>query len=925
MIPGTIPHHGVPWHALPIGKVYEILRSGSGGLTRQEALHRLAQYGKNTLPSRKAPGLLQVIIHQFKSPLIYILLAAGVISILIGDARDAAFIFLVVCINAAIGTIQEWKAEQSAQKLQSLLRVTARVKRDGAWQNIPAEDLVIGDVVLLESGMKVPADMRLLHTANLSIDESLLTGESVAVQKTVGITEEKAPVSDRFNMAFAGSTVVSGRGCGIVTGTGTRTEVGLIAEAVSETESAKPPLLIRMEIFSRNVGALIVSASIVMAIAALSQGVPPVEVFFLAVALVVSAIPEGLPVAITVALSIAASRMARRNVIVRKLAAVESLGSCTTIATDKTGTLTVNQQTAQAVFIPPGTIVEVTGAGYDPGEGTFRIAGEEIPEQVAGAVRGLAKVAVICNEGTLYREDGTWVHSGDAMDVALLALGYKAGLVPDEVRNGIENVAHVPFESERMYAAVYYREGEDPAGPVKIAVKGAVEALLPYCRAMATPAGTVPFDPLLVGSYMETMMEKGFRILAVAEGALRSAPGPDPGLEKTAPELTLNGLVGFIDPLRPDVKDAVRVAHGAGIDVVMITGDHPRTAFAIARDLDIAKDFGEVLTGKDLAAMGDPMLPAYGEVIDRTRVFARVTPLQKMEIVDALVRRGHFVAVTGDGVNDAPALRRANIGVAMGSGTDVAKDTASMIVTDDNFSSIVAGVEEGRFAYDNIRKVTYLLISTGLSEVVLFILALLAGLPIPLLAVQLLWLNLVTNGIQGVALAFEAGEKDAMTRKPRPPGEGIFNGLMVRETLLSGLTIGLVAFLAFWWFNASGTEETVARNLLLLLMVLFENFHVFNCRSEYQSVFRVPIPNNYFLIGGVILMQGLHIISLHVPLMQEILGLVPVTLEQWLVCLCIAGSVVVVMELFKLFNRSDRDRRSRGKTISLSGREDNAC
>ncbi|MCQ8894669.1 MAG: HAD-IC family P-type ATPase [Methanolinea sp.] len=924
MIPENIPHHAVPWHAIPIEKVYETLRSGSGGLSREEALRRLSLYGKNTLPSGKAPGLVQVIIHQFKSPLIYILLAAGVISILIGDAKDAAFIFLVVCINAAIGTIQEWKAEQSAQKLQSLLEVTARVRRDGSWQNIPAKDLVIGDVVLLESGMKVPADVRLLHAAKLSIDESLLTGESVAVQKTVGITEENAPVSDRSNMAFAGSTVVSGRGCGIVTGTGTRTEVGQIAEAVSGTESAKPPLLIRMEVFSRNVGALIVSASIVMAIAALSQGVPPLEVFFLAVALVVSAIPEGLPVAITVALSIAASRMARRNVIVRKLAAVESLGSCTTIATDKTGTLTVNQQTAQAVFVPPGTVVKVTGAGYEPGEGTLLVAGESPPEPVARAVRALARVAIICNEGTLYREDETWVHSGDAMDIALLALGYKAGLVPDEVRNGIRPVAHVPFESERMYAAVYYREGDDPKGPVKIAVKGAVEAVLPYCRTMATPAGIGPLDPLSIESHCEAMMEKGFRILAVAEGSFTSPPGPDPSLEKTAPELCLNGLVGFIDPLRPDVKDAVRVAHGAGIDVVMVTGDHPRTALAIARELDIARDFGVVLTGKELAAMGDPTLPAYGEVIDRTRVFARVTPVQKMEIVDTLVQRGHFVAVTGDGVNDAPALRRANIGVAMGSGTDVAKDTAAMIVTDDNFSSIIAGVEEGRFAYDNIRKVTYLLISTGLSEVVLFILALLAGLPIPLLAVQLLWLNLVTNGIQGVALAFEAGEKDTMKRKPRPPREGIFNGLMVRETVLSGLTIGVVAFITFWWLNANGTEEAVARNLLLLLMVLFENFHVFNCRSEYYSVFRVPIRNNYFLIAGVILMQGLHIISLHVPLMQEILGLGPVTPEQWLVCLCIAGTVIVVMELFKIFNRQDGVIGNRGGAIAPSGKAENA-
>jgi len=343
----------------------------------------------------------------------------------------------------------------------------------------------------------------------------------------------------------------------------------------------------------------------------------------------------------------------------------------------------------------------------------------------------------------------------------------------------------------------------------------------------------------------------------------------------------------------------------------MITGDHPRTAFAIARELDITHDPVQVITGKELSGVGDSTSPVFGEMIDRVKVFARVTPIQKMEIIDALIKRGHFVAVTGDGVNDAPALRRANIGVAMGSGTDVAKETASMIVTDDNFSSIVAGIEEGRVAYDNIRKVTYLLISTGFSEVILFILALLARLPIPLFAVQLLWLNLVTNGIQGVALAFEAGEKDTMKRRPRPPEEGIFNSLMIKETLLSSMTIGVVAFSFFWWFIANGTDETTARNLLLLLMVLFENFHVFNCRSEFHSLFSVPLRNNRFLVLGVILMQGLHILSLHLPFMQDLLGLVPVSLDQWVLCFCMGSIVIVVMEIFKVLNRPKDGTASR--------------
>lgn len=895
----TDPPATVPWHALPIDETYERLSTGSRGLSSEEAARRQKQYGKNVLPAARPPGLAEIVLHQFKSPLIYILLVAGVISVLIGDVKDAGFIMLVVLINAVIGTAQEWKAEQSALQLQSLLKVMASLRRDDAWRSLPAEEAVIGDLVLLESGNRVPADIRLLHAANLTVDESLLTGESAAVQKTVGVLREKIPVSDRSNMAYAGSTVVTGRGCGVVTGTGTRTEVGMIARAVSGTESAKPPLLIRMEEFSRKVGILIIAASMVMAAVALSQGTPPVEVFFLAVALVVAAIPEGLPVAITVALSIAASRMARRNVIVRKLAAVESLGSCTTIATDKTGTLTVNQQTVRVLLIPEAEPIEVSGAGYTP-EGEILLAGTAaLPAPMTAAVRRLARAAVICNEGSLYREDSRWVHHGDAMDVAFLSLAYKAGLEPDRVRNSVLKVAEVPFESEQMYAAVYYRDEGD--AQVHLAVKGALEAVLPYCTTMTTAEGKVPIDADAVERRLVDLMENGYRVLAVAEGTVSSPPGDDPELEDARPDLSLLGLVGFIDPLRPDVREAVGVAHGAGIDVVMITGDHPRTALTIARELDIARSVDEVMTGRELEALGDPDLPSYAAAIDRIRVFARVSPVQKMEIVDLMVRRGHFVAVTGDGVNDAPALRRANIGVAMGSGTDVAKDTASMIVTDDTFSSIVAGVEEGRFAYDNIRKATYLLISTGLSEVALFILALLAGLPLPLLAVQLLWLNLVTNGIQGVALAFEAGEEGAMQRRPRDPEEGIFNALMLKETLLSGMTIGIVAFSTFWWLIGTGVEEATARNLLLLLMVLFENFHVFNCRSEYRSLFRVPLRNNTVLVAGVVLMQGLHILSLHVPIMQEILDLAPVSLEQWFTCLVVAGIVIVVMEIFKWF------------------------
>lgn len=893
-----------PWHSLENEEILRKLATSSRGLDPEEASIRLQEYGKNTLPARKPPGIVEIVLHQFKSPLIYILLIAGIISVLLDDLRDAGFIFLVVIINAVIGTIQEWKAEQSASQLQTILKIMSRVRRGGAEIKISAEEIVPGDVVLLESGSRIPADLRILRATNLTIDESLLTGESAAVQKVVGILKEDTPVSDRYNMAYAGSTVITGRGCGVVTATGSRTEVGMIARAVTETVSAKPPLLIRMEDFAQKIGILVIAASGVMSAVALSQGTAPIEVFFLAVALVVSAIPEGLPVGVTVALSIASTRMAKRNVIVRTLSAVESLGSCTTIATDKTGTLTVNQQTARMVLLPPGDYFEVSGEGYtSAGDVKQKNGGSPDAEDVE-KLRKLALAAAICNEGTLFKEGEKWAHHGDAIDVAFLALAFKLGINPEDVRKEVKVVAEVPFESERMYAAVYYQENK--SGPIRVAVKGAMEAVLPYCTNMNVSEGTVPIDPVALNRELNSLMEKGYRALVVAEGSVSGKVGEESELESVKPELTFLGITGFMDPLRPDVNEAVQTCKKAGIDVIMITGDHPKTALSIASELGIAHSKEEMITGREIEELGDPELPTFIATLEKARVFARVTPVQKMQIVDALVRRGHYVAVTGDGVNDAPALRRANIGVAMGSGTDVAKDTSSMIVTDDTFSSIVAGVEEGRIAYDNIRKVTLLLISTGLAEVILFILALFAGLSIPLLAVQLLWLNLVTNGIQGVALAFESGEPGVMGRKPRKPEEGIFNDLMVKETLISGVTIGIIAFAAWVWLLGEGYEENGARNLLLLLMVLFENFHVFNCRSEYRSAFKVPIRNNYFLVIGVVMMQGLHIFAMQIPFMQELLSISPVSFDSWFRFFVIAAIVIVVMEIFKKI-RTDRD------------------
>ncbi len=879
-----------PWHAIPPEEALRDLDSSLDGLSEGEVSGRLATYGENILPARKPPGPLLIFARQFMNPLIYILLIAGIISIFFQDLADASFIFIVILVNALIGTFQEVKAEQSAAALQEMLKVYARVRRAGRETTVPSDALVPGDIILLESGNRIPADIRVLRAQNLAVDESLLTGESHAIRKSADPVESGVPISDRTSMLYAGSTVMSGRSTGIVVATGTATELGHIAETAATSEMGKPPLVIRMEEFSRKISIAVLAAAGLLAAVVLAQGMPPVEVFFLAVALAVAAIPEGLPVAMTVALSIATARMAARNVIVRFLAAVESLGSCTLIASDKTGTLTVNQQTARVVVLPTGERFAVSGAGYD-GEGdVVREGGEGGDERLDTLVRASA----ICNEATLQRDDGGWTYQGDAIDVAFLALGYKAGIDPVAVRSGVDVVAEVPFESERRYAAVWYR-GD---GGIRVAVKGALEAVLPLCETMTGPGRAIPFDSARITGQLDLLTGQGYRVIAVAMG--RSEAFAE---EADLPPLHLLGLVGFIDPIRPDVPDAIRRCREAGVDVVMVTGDHPATALAIARELDIATSEDEVTTGTDLDAISPPTYPEYVDRVEKTRVFARVTPLQKLHIVEALRTSGAFVAVTGDGVNDAPALRSANIGVAMGSGTDVAKDTASLIVTDNDFSSIVAGIEEGRYAYDNVRKVTYLLVSAGFAEVLLFLLALLVGLPLPLLAVQLLWLNLVTNGIQGAALAFEKGEPGAMSRPPRRPGEGIFDELMVKETILSGTVIGVVALGAWAWLLANGWEVDAARNLVVLLMVLLENFHVFNCRSETRSVFRVPISSNYLLIAGVAAAQGVHILALYTPVLRDVLGFGPVSLEEWFVLLLLASIVVVVMEIYKFVRR----------------------
>jgi Ca2+-transporting ATPase len=867
------------------------------GLTQEQVSERLSQYGRNALPRAMPPGLTYIFISQFRSPLIYVLAAAALLSVFIEEYSDAGFITAVLMINAIIGTIQEYSAQKAATALQQLVTTISRVLRSGETYEINSEELVPGDIVLLESGDRIPADLRLISSHDLDINESLLTGESMPVSKNAEVVlDQEAFLGDRKNMVFAGSLVERGRGTGVVAATGLDSELGHIAADVLSRKAAKAPLMLRMERFTHRVALLVGLAAMIMAIVSLNRGMPFDEIFLLAVALAVSAIPEGLPVALTVALAIGMRKMANRHVIIRRLIAVESLGSCTFIATDKTGTLTVNQMTARIIGLANQSSWDVSGEGDIP-EGKILRDGSSLNEPENRLLSRLCYTSVLANDAFFGHRDHGWTHHGDAVDVALLVMAHKAGIRQQEAALRFPQISNIPFESERLFSASLNRDKDN-----QIAfVKGAVEKLLPMCSSMATPDGDISLDATLPTQQAQQLASQGFRVLALASGNIELKTD-EVFSEEHLKGLTLLGIVGMIDPLRPEAKDAVAACKAAGIEVAMITGDHPSTALAIARELDLADSPEQIVTGPQLKQVSNER--DCDALTRDARVFARVEPRQKLDIVQSLQRNGHFVAVSGDGANDAPALRAAEIGVAMGkSGTDVARETAGLIITDDNFSSIVAGVEEGRIAYANVRKVIFLLISTGVSELVLFTLALIAGQPLPLLAVQLLWLNLVTNGIQDVALAFEPGEGNELQYPPRPPKEPIFNRIMIERVIISALVIGIVAFFLFQSFLANGFTIEESRNATLLLMVLFENIHVFNCRSETRSAFIHNPLHNKILLFGTLIAQLVHIGAMYTPWISDVLRIQPVSLEQWLELLFLALTVFVAMELHKLLRR----------------------
>ena len=870
------------WHSTEKEEVLEILKSSELGLDEKEVKLRQEKYGKNELPKGKTPSLLKIFIEQLLDPIVLLLVVAMIFSILIKENTDAIAIAFIILVDLILGTFQEWKANKNVEALKKLIEIRTKIIRSGKEIEVYSSDIVPGDIVLLSSGDKISADLRLIEVNNLTIDESVLTGESTSVSKISSTINKDVILAERKNMAYAGTSVLSGRGVGIVTATGLNTELGEIAQKVNTTKDTKSPLTIRMEKFSKQITFLVVAIAIIITVVLYSKGTSGSEIFLSVIALSVSAMPEGLPLALTMALTIGSNRMSKNNVIVKKLNSVESLGSCTVIATDKTGTLTVNEQTAKKIVLPDNSIFDIEGTGYND-------KGKIIPLENANIedAKYISKLGVLNNEASLKKVKDGYEYFGDSIDIAFLALGQKSQINIDD----IEITNRINYESENKYSAVFYKEN----GNNYCTVKGSLEKVLEFCTTMKVNNKNKKLDIEKIKKQHEDLASSGYRVIALASGKTKS--------EK--PEhLTFEGLVAFIDPVREEVTKSISDCKKAGIKVIMITGDHPLTAYSIAKDLGLVENYDEVTSGKELDEYFQKGKKEFDKFVKSKKIFTRVTPLNKLEIVESYKRQGEFVAVTGDGVNDAPAIKSANIGIAMGSGTDVAKETSSMIILDDNFNSIVLGIKEGRNAYSNIRKVSYMLLSCGVAEVLFFLLAIILDMPMPLVAIQLLWLNIVTDGLQDFALSFEKSEENIMKESPRNPKETLFNKELFSEVLISGLSIGIIVFIVWTYLiNKLDMPVNIARGYIVTLMVFIQNMHVLNCRSEKSSILKVPIKSNPLIIFSIVSAIFLQVLFSEVPFLSKFLQTTSIPITHMLILFAISTTIIFIMEIYKCLKR----------------------
>lgn len=883
------------WYQLEVSQVLARLDVTQEGLSEAQVVDRLSRFGPNALPDDGGVGWVTILIHQFMSPLIYILLVAGIVTVVLEAYVDAGVIFAIVGLNAVIGFFQEYKAEESVKALKKMVVPRARVLRSGREVEIASHGLVPGDIVLLASGLKVPADIRLFHASELKADEALLTGESVPVEKGVAaIPADKLMPGDQNNMAFMGTVIVNGRARGIVVETGSATMLGEIARDVKDVKRAVPPLQHKIERFAKAISAVVLVSCVLLFVLGIWVGESVAQMFMTAVAAAVAAVPEGLPIVVTITMAIGVARMARRNAVVRKLAAVETLGSTTVIGSDKTGTLTKNEMTVTLIYDGDHTY-EVTGSGYEP-RGEILKDGIAVPFSASEALTFTLRIGLLCTESSVYRVDGRYHVDGDPTEGALIVASMKAGLDPDREEEGYPEIGMIPFESELGYMATLHRH----AGVKLIYVKGAPERIVEMCSRMLDGRPVQRKEILAVA---DAYAGRGLRVLAMAVREL-SRDGDGFAHEDLRSEMSFVGMQGMIDPPRPEAVEAVAACTRAGIRTVMITGDHVVTAGAIAREIGIGQKSPRALTGKEIESLTDEELY---EQVDSVSVYARVSPEHKLRIAKQLMRHGEIVAVTGDGVNDAPALKASHIGIAMGrTGTDVAREAADMVLTDDNFASIYHAVREGRIVFDNVRKVVFFLIPTGVAAILSIFVAVAMGLPIPYVPAQLLWINLVTNGLQDVALAFEPGERNVGDRGPRNPREGLMSRVLIERTILVGAIISLGIIYTFLDSLNRGETLEKARTIAVTTMVFFQFFQAWNSRSESLSIFQINLVSNPFLFYSMIAAFFAQLAVLYVPSFQWIFRTVPLVAADWIQIGIVTSTIVLAVEIDKWLRRPRR-------------------
>jgi Ca2+-transporting ATPase len=942
--------NGEPWHSQPVEEVLDKLSThDERGLTTAEAQKRLEQYGHNELREKPPTPFWRLVLDQLRSFVVILLIVASLVSFLLGEQVEAVAIIAIVVLNAVIGVIQESRAEASLAALKKLAAPDARVIRDGSRVDIPGRDLVPGDVVLLEAGNFVPADVRLIESVNLRIEEAALTGESVPVEKRAALVlEREIPLGDRKNTAFMGTVVSYGRGTGVVVATGHNTQIGLIAQMLSAVDEEETPLQRRLEELGRT---LSIAALVVVAIVfgvGLLRGGDLLEGFIIAVSLAIAAVPEGLPAVVTITLALGMREMVKRHALIRRLASVETLGSASVICSDKTGTLTQNEMTAVRLWCA-GETLEITGDGYKP-EGKFIHEGGKVDFSKHPAVTTVLWAGLLANDALLEQSgsaggnggsEGTPTYRmvGDPTEGALVVAAAKAGIWRAAMERDFPRVAENPFDSARKTMSTLHEVRDiasfadpftDPGAAPRyvLCVKGAPDVVLAACtRYQRLDDEPAPLTPEMRDEIAETnaaFSSDALRVLAMAYQTFDGMPEPMTA-EAVEKNLTFIGLIGMIDPARPEVKPAIQQAREAGIRTVMITGDYPDTAKAIAQAIGLLRPGGRVLPGAALDKMSEPQVL---EAVKVTDVFARVSPQHKVIIVDALRKTGAVAAMTGDGVNDAPALKRADIGVAMGiTGTDVAKEAADMVLTDDNYASIVAAVEQGRIIYSNIRKFVFFLLSSNVAEIMIIFLATLAGLPTPLTAIQLLWLNLITDGAPALALALEKGDPDVMEQPPRPKEEPIINrtmsiGIVVQTVAQTGATLGAFLLGLLWHLRAGavlppdanpllfvlqydwhGVDVQTAETMAFVTLSLCELFRAYTVRSERTSLFRIGIFSNRYMQLAVGISLTLLLLVVNVPFLQPIFNTHFLTPTEWAVVFGLALVPAISEEITKWFLR----------------------